>query len=138
MLAQLVQKHGLSARVQPFTDVSSAKGFKIDALDARIVCLSYFGAGSSPVHVRYLIRRLRRVMPSTKFVACFWMLQADQSKLEEWRKIVGADLMASSLIDAARICLAEASSVAVSSKGVELPALVASIDDVSPDGRHVL
>ena len=66
------------------------------------------------------------------------MLQADQSKLEEWRKIVGADLMASSLIDAARICLAEASSMAVSSKDVELPALVASIDDVSPDGRHVL
>jgi predicted PurR-regulated permease PerM len=138
MLAQLVQKHGLSARVQPFTDVSSAKGFKIDARDARIVCLSYFGASASPVHVRYLIRRLRRVMPSTKFVACFWMLQADQSKLEEWRKIVGADLMASSLIDAARICLAEASSMAVSSKDVELPALVASIDDVSPDGRHVL
>jgi hypothetical protein len=34
--------------------------------------------------------------------------------------------------------LAEASSMAVSSKDVELPALVASIDDVSPDGRHVL
>ena len=49
MLAQLVQKHGLSARVQPFTDVSSAKGFKIDAQDARIVCLSYFGATSSTV-----------------------------------------------------------------------------------------
>ena len=126
MLAQLVRKHGLSARVQPFTDVSSAKGFKIDAQDARIVCLSYFGASSSPVHVRFLIRRLRRVMPSTKFVACFWMLQADQSKLEEWRKIVGADLMASSLIDAARICLAEATSRITAPLGAPLQSIAGS------------
>ena len=122
MLAQLVQKHGLSARVQPFSDVSSAKSFKVDVQNARIVCLSYFGAASSPVHVRYLIRRLRRVMPSAKFVACFWMLQADPAKLEEWRKCVGADLMASSLVDATRICLTEAIGSVVSPK--DMPALV--------------
>jgi predicted PurR-regulated permease PerM len=105
MLAQILDKHGVAARVQPFVDVSSAKSFKIDAPDARIVCLSYFGAASSPVHVRYLIRRLRRVMPSAKFLACFWMLDPDDSKLEEWRGTVGADLVASSLAAAAEICL---------------------------------
>lgn len=108
MLAQLLDKHGLPARVQPFQDVSSAKSFKVDAPDARIVCLSYFGAASSPVHVRYLIRRLRRVMPSAKFLACFWMLEPDGSKLEEWRTTVGADLVASSLSSAAEICLSAA------------------------------
>ena len=108
MLAQLLDKHGLAARVQPFQDVSSAKSFKVDAPDARIVCLSYFGAASSPVHVRYLIRRLRRVMPTAKFLACFWMLEPDGSKLEEWRTTVGADLVASSLSSAAEICLSTA------------------------------
>ena len=44
MLAQLLEKHGLAATVQPFTDVASVKTFKIDALDAPLVCLSYFGA----------------------------------------------------------------------------------------------
>ena len=108
MLAQLLDKHGLAARVQPFQDVSSAKSFKVDAPDARIVCLSYFGAASSPVHVRYLIRRLRRVMPTAKFLACFWMLEPDGLKLEEWRTTVGADLVASSLSSAAEICLSAA------------------------------
>jgi len=108
MLAQILEKHGVAARVQPFIDVSSAKSFKVDALDARIVCLSYFGAASSPVHVRYLIRRLRRVMPTAQFLACFWMLNPDSSKLEEWRLAVGADLVASSLVSAARICLTAA------------------------------
>ncbi len=108
MLTQILEKHGLDARVQPFQDVSSAKSFKVDAPDARIVCLSYFGAASSPVHVRYLIRRLRRVMPAAKFLACFWMLDPDDSKLEAWRVTVGADLVASSLAAAARICLTAA------------------------------
>src|SRR6185436_14142261 len=53
MLAQLLEKHGLAAMVQPFTDVASVKTFKIDALDAPLVCLSYFGAVANPAHVRY-------------------------------------------------------------------------------------
>jgi hypothetical protein len=110
MLAQILDKHGVAARVQPFADVSSAKSFKVDAPDARIVCLSYFGAASSPVHVRYLIRRLRRVMPTAKFLACFWMLDPDDSKLEAWRVAVSADFVASSLAAAARICLGAAAS----------------------------
>lgn len=112
MLAQILGKHGVASWVQPFTDVSSAKSFKVDAPDARIVCLSYFGAASSPVHVRYLIRRLRRVMPVAKFLACFWMLDPDDSKLEEWRVTVGADFAASSLAAAAEICLKAAATAA--------------------------
>ncbi len=50
LLAQLLEKHGVSARVQPFADVVSARSFKIDALDAPLVCLSYFGAVGSPAH----------------------------------------------------------------------------------------
>ena len=61
----------MSTRVQPFADVVSAKSFKIDTLDAPLVCLSYFGALGSPAHVRYLIRRLRRVMPKARFLAGF-------------------------------------------------------------------
>jgi predicted PurR-regulated permease PerM len=108
MLAQLLQRHGLSARVQPFADVMSAKSFKIDALDAPLVCLAYFGAASSPAHVRYLIRRLRRVMPTARFLAGFWMLAGHPEKAEEWRSAVGAQLVATSLSQALAICVAEA------------------------------
>lgn len=108
MLAQLLQKHGLAAMVQPFADVASVKTFKIDALDAPLVCLSYFGAIANPAHVRYLIRRLKRLMPHAKFLAGYWMLGENPDKGEEWRTAVGAHFMATSLADAVAICVREA------------------------------
>ena len=108
ILAQLLEKHGLSAMVQPFTDVASVKTFKIDALDAPLVCLSYFGAVANPAHVRYLIRRLKRLMPHAKFLAGYWMLGDDPDKGEEWRTAVGAHFVATSLTDAVAICVREA------------------------------
>jgi hypothetical protein len=108
MLAQLLDKHGLPARIQPFTDVASARAFKIDDPDAPLVCLSYFGSAGNPAHVRYLIRRLRRVMPNARFLAGFWMLLGDDDKAEDWRTAVGADLVATSLSQALEICLKEA------------------------------
>lgn len=108
MLAQLLEKHGLPAKIQPLADVASAKSFKIDARDAPVVCLSYYGAVRNPAHVRFLIRRLKRMMPSTKFLACFWMLADDPEKGEDWRTAVGAHLLATSLADAVAICVREA------------------------------
>ena len=108
MLAQLLEKHGLPAKIQPFADVASAKSLRIDARDAPLVCLSYFGAVRNPAHVRFLIRRLKRMMPNAKFLACFWMLAADPEKGEDWRIAVGAHLVATSLTDAVAICVREA------------------------------
>jgi predicted PurR-regulated permease PerM len=108
MLAQLLEKHGLAAMVQPFTDVASAKTFKIDAHDAPLVCLSYFGAVRNPAHVRFLIRRLKRLMPNAKFLAGYWMLSEDPEKAEDWKTAVGAHFVATSLVDAVAICVREA------------------------------
>jgi len=107
MLAQLLEKHGLSARVQPFTDVATARSFKINVPDAPLVCLSYFGSAGNPAHVRYLIRRLRRIMPNARFLAGFWMLPGQDEKAEEWRAAVGAHLVATSLSQAVAICTTE-------------------------------
>jgi predicted PurR-regulated permease PerM len=108
MLAQVLEKHGITAWVQPFTDVVTAKGFKVDTTDARLVCLSYFGTASKPAHVRYLIRRLKRLMPHAKLVAGFWMLGEDREKVEEWTQAVGADFGASSLAEATAIVVGQA------------------------------
>ena len=108
MLAQVLTKHGVGAWVQPFVDVANVKGFKIDIADAPIVCLSYFGFGSKPAHVRYLIRRLKRLMPQAKFVAGFWMLGEDSDKRDEWIKAAGADFGATSLAEATKIVVEQA------------------------------
>ncbi len=108
MLAQVLEKHGIAARVQPFADAATTRGFKVDVTDAQLVCLSYFGAAAKPAHVRYLIRRLKRVMPRAKFLACFWMLGDDRDKVEEWVQAVGADFGATSLADATAIIVDQA------------------------------
>ena len=107
MLAHLLDKHGIAAWVQPFADIAGAKDFKVDTLDAPLVCISYFGSSSRPAHVRYVIRRLRRLMPGAKFLACFWLLGEDPGKVEEWRTSVGADFVATSLAEALAICVRE-------------------------------
>jgi hypothetical protein len=108
MLAQLLAKHGLAALVQPFADVRSARSWKVDAPDARLVCLSYFGAAANPAHVRYLIRRLKRFMPEAKFLAGFWSLGEDTARIEEWKAAVGANFAATSLAHAVATCVGEA------------------------------
>lgn len=105
LLAHILDKHSIKALVQPFTAIRSAQ--KVDAPDAQLVCLSYFGAWSKPAHVRYLIRHLRRSLPQAKFLACFWMLADNADKVEEWRAAVGADFVATSLNEARLICARE-------------------------------
>ena len=87
----------------------SATGFgaTIDADGTTLVCLSYFGAGSRTAHVRYLIRRLKRLLPQARFIACFWMLGDEPERLEEWRSSVGADCAATSLEQVTTICSQE-------------------------------
>lgn len=74
---------------ETFADVATTRRFKVDVADAHRVCLSYFGAASKPAHVRSPMRRLGRVMPRAKFLACFWMLGDDRDKVEEWVQAVG-------------------------------------------------
>jgi hypothetical protein len=62
MLRHLLRQRGISAWVQPFVDVARASDFKTDIQDAPVVCLSYFGAASRPAHVRYMARRIKRLM----------------------------------------------------------------------------
>ena len=108
MLAQLLERHGLPARVQSFADVAPAKALELGAIDAPLVCLSYFGAAGNPAHVRFLIRRLKRIMPNAKFLAGYWMLGEEPEKVGEWKSAVGAHFVATSLADAVAKCIGEA------------------------------
>lgn len=60
MLAQLTGAHGLSARVEAAEALSTANIFRLETTGVAIVCLVYMDA-SSPAHMRYSVRRLRRI-----------------------------------------------------------------------------
>jgi predicted PurR-regulated permease PerM len=53
MLAQILEKRGIAAVVQPVEIARNAKNLKVDAPDAQLVCLSYFGVMAKPAHTKF-------------------------------------------------------------------------------------
>jgi hypothetical protein len=96
MLAQLLEKRGLDARVIPSEAVSPANITQLDAAGIELVCLSYLEAGGF-TNARYLIRRLRRRLPGARIVAGFWSLSEEAARSQDALGETGADFVASSL-----------------------------------------
>jgi hypothetical protein len=59
MLAQLLAKHGLGARVVPHAAISRSNIIGLDTTGVAMVCVLNVGLTGSPPHLRYLVRRLR-------------------------------------------------------------------------------
>ena len=107
MLAQLLGKHGIGARVVPSQAVSAANIVRFDAVDAPIVCLSYLEPGGL-TSARYLARRLRRKLPRAKILLGLWTLSEGDSERLNALKETGVDLVVTSLRQAVEGVLAEA------------------------------
>jgi predicted PurR-regulated permease PerM len=96
MLAQLLQKHGIGARVVPSEAVSVPNLFRLDVTGVQMAFLCYLepGSFSNPC---YLVRRLRRKLPKATIVAGFWTLKKDEIEERNAVTLTGADLVAVSL-----------------------------------------
>lgn len=104
MLAQLSTAHGLAARVEAAEALSTTNVFRLDTTGIAVVCLIYLDA-SGPAHMRYAVRRLRRKLPSATIILCCWAKEIDRPALELLREGAKADLVASSLGDAVKLCI---------------------------------
>jgi hypothetical protein len=103
LFAQLANAHGLAARVESADALSTANIAKLEMNGVAIVCLSYLDA-SSPAHMRYSVRRLRRKFPTTTIMLGCWAEHLDKEALEELREAAKADTAAGSLREAMMIC----------------------------------
>jgi predicted PurR-regulated permease PerM len=106
LLAQILEKHGLPAKVEPPELLTVGGILHLPGSGAQIICLSYVGADIGAPRVRYAIRRLRRRLPEAKIIAGFWRADADAA-----RDLCGqtrADLCPTLLADAAAFCVEEA------------------------------
>ncbi|MFC4166932.1 AI-2E family transporter [Teichococcus aestuarii] len=72
LLAQILGKHGLGARVVPHAAVSRRDIARLDTRGALMVCVCVVQMPGAPSHLRYLLRRLRQVLPQTPIVAGIW------------------------------------------------------------------
>ena len=104
MLGQLSTAHGLAARVEAADALSTANIFRLETAGVAIVCLIYMDA-SSPAHMRYSVRRLRRKLPKATIILGCWLKDMNPAALETLREGAKADLAAESLGEAVKLCI---------------------------------
>jgi predicted PurR-regulated permease PerM len=96
MLAQLLEKHGIGARVVSSEAVSVAKLMGLDVAGVQMAFLSYLEP-SSFANPRYLVRRLRRRLPQAAIVEGFWTLTAQEVVERDALGATRADCVVTSL-----------------------------------------
>lgn len=103
ILAQILSKHGLGARVAKVEETSASSIFRLDGAGVALVCVSTLD-DSSPAHTRYLVRKLRRRLPRAIILVCYWT----GTNPTLTHEAVKADALAGNLGEAAAYCLAAA------------------------------
>jgi hypothetical protein len=61
---------------------------------------------STPAHMRYAVRRLRRKLPAAAIILACCLKEMDLAALENLREGAKADLAAASLGEALKLCIA--------------------------------
>ncbi|TCR63173.1 AI-2E family transporter [Bosea sp. BK604] len=105
MLAQLLTKHGLGVRIEAAGALSTQNLAQLDTEGAALGCLCYLD-DTSPAHMRYAVRRLRRRLPGARIVlSC---LRSDAAEPIDLQDMIRVDLIATTLRETVRLCLEEA------------------------------
>jgi hypothetical protein len=105
MLAQLLHKNGLRARVLRHQAASRTHIGTLDGQGVAMVCLCYLEIGGTPSHLRYLLRRLRQRLPAARLLVGLWPTEQAILTDDRLRAAVGADLYTCSLREAVEACL---------------------------------
>jgi hypothetical protein len=70
------------------------------------VCLSYLGLGAGPALIRYLVRRLRRILPEgTLILVCYWNEEGNKAATKAMLETAEADAYATTLPEAVELCV---------------------------------
>jgi predicted PurR-regulated permease PerM len=109
ILAEVLKKRGLGAKAIGPEAISAGHIASLAGTEAKLVCLSYLALGTGPAHVRYLVRRLRRILPQgTAILVCYWSDEGEAPAAKELLEAAEADVYATSLPQAVERCMAAA------------------------------
>ena len=108
MMAQILGKRGIRARVVSAEAVARSQIASLDVEGVQMMCVSFIEGGNSLSSLRYLTRRLHQRAPHAKLMIGLW--RSDPALLidERLRAAVGAELYVNGLRDAVDQCLAAA------------------------------
>jgi predicted PurR-regulated permease PerM len=136
MLAQLLARHGIGARVVPSEAVAVATLPRLDVTGARMAFLSYLEPGNF-ANARYLVQRLRRRLPQVKIIDGFWTVTAQEAKERDALAATRADCVVTSLREAVEqvVNAARAAASADLEDEIRAPAPSAATASVIPTSR---
>ncbi|MCP1782279.1 AI-2E family transporter [Bradyrhizobium japonicum] len=104
MFAQLCNVHGLQTRIEGPDALSTSNILRLQTEGVSMVCLSYLNA-SNPAQVRYAVRRLRRKLPRASILVGLWSGTGDSQRAVSVKESSKADVLASTLREATRVCI---------------------------------
>ena len=115
MLAQLLGKHGLGARVTRYDAASREAINALEVTGTVMICISYLDIRGSPSHLRYLLQRLKRRAPGVPVLVGLWPAEDDVLRDGQVQTVIGADYYVTSLRQAVNVCVSQARKVTRSS-----------------------
>ncbi|MCW6507920.1 AI-2E family transporter [Lichenifustis flavocetrariae] len=112
ILAQVLSERGMGARAESYAALSKGSIGQLDVASARLICLSCLD-GTSSAYLRFAIRRIRRHAPRAKIMIGAWWLQTAEEGGSQPAQAPASlvDPFATTIVDAVRFCLAEASAL---------------------------
>lgn len=114
MFMDLARGHGLEGRIEGSEALSTANIFRLETTGVALVCLSCLDT-SSPAHMRFAVRRIRRKLPKAIVMLGVWDGDLPDATLAGLRENAKADLACRTLHEAVEACLKSAR------PGLELP-----------------
>jgi predicted PurR-regulated permease PerM len=106
ILAEVLNKRGLAAKALPPEAINAGHIASLANTEAKLVCLSYLGLGAGPALIRYLVRRLRRILPDgTLIVVCYWHDEGNKAATKAMLETAEADAYATTLPEAVELCV---------------------------------
>jgi predicted PurR-regulated permease PerM len=121
MLAQLLRKHGLGARMLPHEAADRERILQIDFAQTAMVCICHLEITGASSRLRYMIRRLRQRAPAARIMVGLWPEMEEAAMNERLQATVGADCYARTLHEAIEQCLQTAWHAAAASAAAPTP-----------------
>lgn len=107
LLAGVLKKRGLGAKALPPEAISAAHIASLTQTEAKLVAISLLDLGSGPAVIRYMVRRLRRILPKdTAILVCLWSEGEAPAPLKAVLEQAEADACATTLPEAVETCIA--------------------------------
>jgi predicted PurR-regulated permease PerM len=106
ILAEVLNKRGLATKALPAEAISAGHIASLANTEAKLVCLSYLGLGAGPALIRYVVRRLRRILPEgVAILVCYWNEEGNKAATKAMLETAEADAYATTLPEAVELCV---------------------------------